>query len=76
MYAVTFEKDGQAVCLAPDEIAADDEIAYEISAKTKLTLLIYPQFAAWDFPEKNTTVTMLNVDTHSMEFYGDRKSVV
>lgn len=70
MYAVTFEKDGQAVCLAPDEIAADDEIAYEISAKTKLTLLIYPQFAAWDFPEKNTTVTMLDVDTHSMGFYG------
>lgn len=70
MYAVTFEKDGQAVCLAPDEVAADDEIAYEISAKTKLTLLIYPQFAAWDFPEKNTTVTMLDVDTHSMGFYG------
>lgn len=70
MYAVTFEKDGQTVCLAPDEIAADDEIAYEISAKTKLTLLIYPQFAAWDFPEKNTTVTMLDVDTHSMGFYG------
>lgn len=70
MYAVTFEKDGQAVCLAPDEIVADDEIAYEISAKTKLTLLIYPQFAAWDFPEKNTTVTMLDVDTHSMGFYG------
>lgn len=70
MYAVTFEKDGQAVCLAPDEVAADDEIAYEISAKTKLTLLIYPQFQAWGFPEKNTTVTMLDVDGHSMEFYG------
>ena len=70
MYAVTFEKDGQAVCLAPDEIAADDEIAFEISAKTKLTLLIYPQFQAWGFPEKNTTVTMLDVDGHSMEFYG------
>ena len=70
MYAVTFEKDGQAVCLAPDEIAADDEIAFEISAKTKLTLLIYPQFQAWGFPEKNTIVTMLDVDGHSMEFYG------
>ena len=70
MYAVTFEKDGQAVCLAPDEIAADDEIAYEISTKTKLTLLIYPQFQAWGFPEKNTTITMLDVDTHSMGFYG------
>lgn len=70
MYAVTFEKDGQAVCLAPDEVAADDEIAYEISAKTKLTLLIYPQFQAWGFPEKNTTVTMLDVDGHSMELYG------
>ena len=70
MYAVTFEKDGQAVCLAPDEIANDDEIAYEISAKTKLTLLIYPPFEAWDFPEKETTVTMLDVDAHSMAFFG------
>lgn len=70
MYAATFEKDGQAVSLAPDEIASDDEIAYEISAKTKLTLLIYPQFSAWDFPEKQTTVTLLDVDAHSLTFYG------
>ena len=70
MYAVTFEKDGQAVCLAPDEIANDDEIAYEISAKTKLTLLVYPQFSAWNFPEKQTTVTLLDVSTHALAFYG------
>lgn len=69
-YAATFEKDGQAVCLATDEIANDDEIAFEISAKTKLTLLIYPQFQAWGFPEKQTTVTLLDVDSHSMAFYG------
>lgn len=69
-YAATFEKDGQTVCLTPDEIAADDEIAFEISAKTKLTLLIYPQFEAWDFPEKETTVILIDVDTHTMEFYG------
>ena len=69
-YAATFEKNGQTVCLAPDEIAADDEIAFEISAKTKLTLLIYPQFSAWDFPEKETIVTLLDVDSHSMAFYG------
>lgn len=70
MYAATFEKWGDAVSLAPDEIAADDEISYEISAKTKLTLLIYPQFSAWGFPEKQTTVTLLDVDTHSLSFYG------
>ena len=69
-YAATFEKDGQTVCLTPDEIANDDEIAYEISAKTKLTLLIYPQFEAWDFPEKETTVILIDVDSHTMEFYG------
>ncbi|MEE1356183.1 MAG: phage tail protein [Clostridia bacterium] len=69
-YAATFEKGGQTVCLTPDEIANDDEIAYEISAKTKLTLLIYPQFEAWDFPEKETTVILIDVDTHTMEFYG------
>ena len=40
MYAATFEKWGEAVSLATDEIASDDEISYEISAKTKLTLLI------------------------------------
>lgn len=69
-YAATFEKGGQTVCLTPDEIANDDEIAYEISAKTKLTLLIYPQFEAWNFPEKETTVILIDVDTHTMEFYG------
>ena len=69
-YAATFKKGGQTVCLTPDEIANDDEIAYEISAKTKLTLLIYPQFEAWDFPEKETTVILIDVDTHTMEFYG------
>lgn len=69
-YAATFEKGGQTVCLAPDEIANDDEIAYEISAKTKLTLLIYPQFSAWGFPEKQTTVTLIDVNAHSLAFYG------
>lgn len=70
MYAVTFEKDGQAESLAPDEIANDDEIFFEISAKTKLTLLIYPQFAAWNFPEKQTAVTLIDLDTHKVGFYG------
>lgn len=70
MYAATFEKDGQAISLAPDEIAADDEISYEISAKTKLTLLVYPQFSAWGFPEKQTTVTLLDVKSHALAFYG------
>ena len=69
-YAATFEKGGQTVCLTPDEIANDDEIAYEISAKTKLTLLIYPQFEAWDFPEKETTVILIDVNAHSLAFYG------
>lgn len=70
MYAATFEKWGEAASLAPDEIASDDEIAYEISAKTKLALLIYPQFSAWGFPEKQTTVTLLDVDSHALAFYG------
>lgn len=70
MYAATFEKWGEAVSLATDEIASDDEISYEISAKTKLTLLIYPQFSAWGFPEKQTTVTLIDVNAHSLAFYG------
>lgn len=70
MYAATFEKDGQAESLAPDELANDDEISFEISAKTKLTLLIYPQFAAWNFPEKQTTITLIDLDTHKVGFYG------
>lgn len=70
MYAVTFEKNGQAESLAPDELANEDEIAYEVSAKTALTLLIYPQFSAWGFPEKQTTVTLLDIDTHKVGFYG------
>lgn len=70
MYAATFEKWGEAVSLATDEIASDDEISYEISAKTKLTLLIYPQFSAWDFPEKQTAVTLLDVNAHEMAFFG------
>lgn len=72
MYAATFEKSGQAVSLAPDEIANDDEISFEISAKTKLTLLIYPQFAAWGFPEKETAVTLFDLGNNSntIAFYG------
>jgi hypothetical protein len=70
MYAVTFEKNGQTESLAPDELANEDEIAYEVSSITKLTLLIYPQFSAWGFPEKQTTVTLLDIDTHSVVFYG------
>lgn len=70
MYAVTFEKNGQTESLAPDELANEDEIAYEVSAKTSLTLLIYPQFSAWGFPEKQTTVTLLDIDTHKVGFYG------
>lgn len=70
MYAATFEKWGEAVSLATDEIASDDEISYEISAKTKLTLLIYPQFSAWDFPEKQTAVTLFDVNAHEMAFFG------
>ncbi|MBQ1538493.1 MAG: phage tail protein [Ruminococcus sp.] len=72
MYAATFEKSGQAVSLTPDEIANDDEISFEISAKTKLTLLIYPQFAAWGFPEKETAVTLFDLGNNSntIAFYG------
>ncbi len=70
MYAVTFEKNGQAESLAPDELANEDEIAYEVSSITRLTLLIYPQFAAWGFPEKQTAVTLIDIDTHKVGFFG------
>jgi len=70
VYAVTFEKNGQTESLAPDELANEDEIAYEVSSITKLTLLIYPQFSAWGFPEKQTTVTLLDIDTHKIGFFG------
>lgn len=69
-YAIVFEKNGQTEGLSPGEIADDDEIAYEISAKTKLTLLIYPQFAAWGFPEKQTIVNAFSAKTGALEFHG------
>lgn len=69
-YVVTFEKNGQVERLFPDELADEDEIAYEINAKTKLTVLVYPQFPAWGFPEKQTIVNAFADRSGALEFHG------
>lgn len=70
-YTVIFEKNGASASLAPNEIADDDELAVELNATDKLTLMLYPQFSAWGFPQKAITyVTLLNLQTKQVEFYG------
>lgn len=73
---LVFEKSGEIRAVKSDGIAEEDVICSEINSITTMEVLLYPDFEAWGFPEKTTTlVTLISDATRKIEFFGRVSSV-